>query len=99
MSSKRSEDSASASATEAAAAPAGRVTMAFRNPLTASLAANLPIPILLLLLIPIGWVIDGRNFDPSIRHILMLVGISIILAVSLQLINGFSGQFALGHAG
>src|SRR5947209_16725035 len=29
----------------------------------------------------------------------MLVGFNIILAVSLQLINGFSGQFSLGHAG
>ena len=29
----------------------------------------------------------------------MLIGFNIILAVSLQLINGFSGQFSLGHAG
>ena len=30
---------------------------------------------------------------------LMTMGINIILAVSLNLINGFTGQFSLGHAG
>jgi branched-chain amino acid transport system permease protein len=29
----------------------------------------------------------------------MLCGISITLAVSLNLINGFTGQFSIGHAG
>ena len=32
-------------------------------------------------------------------RILMLSGIAIILAVSLNLVNGFAGQFSLGHAG
>src|SRR5215216_6117940 len=32
-------------------------------------------------------------------EVLMLVGINIILAVSLNLINGFTGQFSIGHAG
>ncbi|HVF48976.1 MAG TPA: branched-chain amino acid ABC transporter permease [Pyrinomonadaceae bacterium] len=32
-------------------------------------------------------------------RILMLAGINIILAVSLNLINGFTGQFSIGHAG
>ena len=31
--------------------------------------------------------------------ILMLAGINIILAVSLNLVNGFTGQFSMGHAG
>ena len=31
--------------------------------------------------------------------IVILVGINIILAVSLNLINGFTGQFSIGHAG
>ena len=30
---------------------------------------------------------------------MILVGINIILAVSLNLINGFTGQFSIGHAG
>jgi branched-chain amino acid transport system permease protein len=32
-------------------------------------------------------------------HILILTGINIILAVSLNLINGITGQFSIGHAG
>src|ERR1051325_7368601 len=33
------------------------------------------------------------------RRIIMLSGIAITLAVSLNLINGFTGQFSIGHAG
>jgi branched-chain amino acid transport system permease protein len=36
---------------------------------------------------------------PYVVHVGMLAGISITLAVSLQLINGIAGQFSLGHAG
>jgi branched-chain amino acid transport system permease protein len=32
-------------------------------------------------------------------RIVMLCGINIILAVSLNLVNGFTGQFSIGHAG
>lgn len=32
-------------------------------------------------------------------RIVLLIGINIILAVSLNLINGYTGQFSLGHAG
>src|ERR1044071_5440406 len=32
-------------------------------------------------------------------HLLRLAGINIILAVSLNLITGFTGQFSIGHAG
>lgn len=32
-------------------------------------------------------------------QVVILVGINIILAVSLNLINGFTGQFSIGHAG
>ncbi|HYE13771.1 MAG TPA: branched-chain amino acid ABC transporter permease [Pyrinomonadaceae bacterium] len=32
-------------------------------------------------------------------HVLMLAGINVTLAVSLNLINGFTGQFSIGHAG
>jgi branched-chain amino acid transport system permease protein len=43
------------------------------------------------------------DFSPEAGYyygrILTLIGISVILSVSLQLINGFSGQFSLGHAG
>jgi branched-chain amino acid transport system permease protein len=37
--------------------------------------------------------------NPYYMRVLMLCGISIVLAVSLNLINGFTGQFSIGHAG
>src|SRR5262245_6414000 len=37
--------------------------------------------------------------NPYIGRVIMLCGINIILAVSLNLINGFTGQFSIGHAG
>jgi branched-chain amino acid transport system permease protein len=43
--------------------------------------------------------IGGMEISVFHRRILMLSGIAITLAVSLNLINGFTGQFSLGHAG
>jgi branched-chain amino acid transport system permease protein len=37
--------------------------------------------------------------DPYLFTVLMYAGINIILAVSLNLVNGFTGQFSMGHAG
>ncbi|KPJ61042.1 MAG: hypothetical protein AMJ46_03475 [Latescibacteria bacterium DG_63] len=37
--------------------------------------------------------------NPYIFQILILCGINIILAVSLNLVNGHTGQFSIGHAG
>jgi branched-chain amino acid transport system permease protein len=37
--------------------------------------------------------------DPYVQLILMYVGINIILATSLNLINGYMGEFSVGHAG
>ena len=34
-----------------------------------------------------------------VYRVLMLSGIAVIMAVSLNLINGFTGQFSIGHAG
>src|SRR6266404_2149862 len=39
------------------------------------------------------------RFDPYFVDVTIGIGINIILAVSLNLINGFAGQFSLGHAG
>jgi branched-chain amino acid transport system permease protein len=39
------------------------------------------------------------QLDDYLLNILMLSGINIILAVSLNLVNGYTGQFSLGHAG
>jgi branched-chain amino acid transport system permease protein len=40
-----------------------------------------------------------RLVNPYIMQIIVLCGINIMLAVSLNLINGFTGQFSIGHAG
>jgi branched-chain amino acid transport system permease protein len=39
------------------------------------------------------------HIDPYALQIMIMVGINIILAVSLNLVNGYTGQFSLGHAG
>lgn len=39
------------------------------------------------------------NLNPYFVDVLMKIGINITLAVSLNLINGYTGQFSLGHAG
>jgi branched-chain amino acid transport system permease protein len=50
-------------------------------------------------LIGLDFVFQGRMISPYFVRILMLSGIAITLAVSLNLINGFTGQFSIGHAG
>src|SRR5205085_11942226 len=61
--------------------------------------ANLPLPIVILLLCWLSKSVESRAFGAYNLRVTMLIGFNIILAVSLQLINGFSGQFSLGHAG
>jgi branched-chain amino acid transport system permease protein len=39
------------------------------------------------------------RIDPYFLDVLTGVGINIVLAVSLNLVNGYTGQFSLGHAG
>jgi branched-chain amino acid transport system permease protein len=55
------------------------------------------IPAIILLLV-MDRVLSAA-LNPYIVRIMILSGINIILAVSLNLINGFTGQFSLGHAG
>lgn len=40
-----------------------------------------------------------ENIEDYFVHIVNLCGIAIILAVSLNVVNGLAGQFSLGHAG
>ncbi len=44
------------------------------------------------------WLLSSR-LNPYFLDVLIKIGINIILAVSLNLINGYTGQFSLGHAG
>jgi len=46
-----------------------------------------------------GSLVSGVSISPYILQVVCLAGINIILAVSLNLINGFTGQFSIGHAG
>jgi branched-chain amino acid transport system permease protein len=43
--------------------------------------------------------LGSSRMDPYFLDVTITVGINIILAVSLNLINGYTGQFSLGHAG
>jgi branched-chain amino acid transport system permease protein len=55
-------------------------------------------PVLLLVLLGLELSLRGV-VGAYWYNILALAGIDIILAVSLNLINGFTGQFSIGHAG
>jgi branched-chain amino acid transport system permease protein len=46
-----------------------------------------------------GSLVPGLAMPPYLLQVLCLAGINITLAVSLNLINGFTGQFSIGHAG
>jgi branched-chain amino acid transport system permease protein len=55
-----------------------------------------------LTVIAIAWVIDRvalQVVNPYIYRILVLAGLNVMLALSLNLVNGITGQFSIGHAG
>ncbi|MEY4617055.1 MAG: hypothetical protein RJB66_2015 [Pseudomonadota bacterium] len=54
--------------------------------------------IVLAVLLVLGLVVD-QAFNPYIQRTFDLVIVNIILAMSLNLVNGYTGQFSLGHAG
>jgi ABC-type branched-subunit amino acid transport system permease subunit len=55
---------------------------------------------LLLLLFPLAKILEDPERVTSYHFdVLMRIGIAIVAAMGLQLINGISGQFSLGHAG
>src|SRR3954467_12848093 len=59
---------------------------------------NLALTILIAALWPINSRLENR-LNPYFFTILVAIGINITLATSLNLINGITGQFSLGHAG
>jgi ABC-type branched-subunit amino acid transport system permease subunit len=61
--------------------------------------ANLWVPLAILALLPIAALVESQAVGRYNARIVTLIGYNVILAVSLQLINGVSGQFSLGHAG
>jgi branched-chain amino acid transport system permease protein len=61
-------------------------------------AINLGLTLLIAAMWPVGWLLQ-ENMDAYYLRVIVLVGFNIILATSLNLINGITGQFSLGHAG
>ncbi len=62
----------------------------------------MPKPHLLLLaalLVALGVSHYSDQIDPYYLDVLTGIGINVILATSLNLVNGYTGQFSLGHAG
>ena len=55
--------------------------------------------LLAALLVAFGLSRCADQFNPYYLDVLTGIGINIILAVSLNLVNGYTGQFSLGHAG
>ena len=51
------------------------------------------------ILLSLGVSLFSAHINPYYLDVTTTVGINIILAVSLNLINGYTGQFSLGHAG
>jgi branched-chain amino acid transport system permease protein len=43
--------------------------------------------------------VGSFQLTPYVTRVVMLAGVAVTLAVSLNLINGFTGQFSIGHAG
>ncbi|HWE04313.1 MAG TPA: branched-chain amino acid ABC transporter permease [Tepidisphaeraceae bacterium] len=60
--------------------------------------SNLGLLALLVLLWPLAGALN-ENLNPYYFQILIIIGINVIMATSLNLINGITGQFSLGHAG
>ena len=62
-----------------------------------------PLSLMFALVVCLGVSFFGENFIASnfayYYDILITIGINVILATSLNLVNGYTGQFSLGHAG
>src|SRR5476649_2016068 len=64
-----------------------------------SILRNLSLWLAALLVVWLFSVFAAPNIDDYVFSIMMYAGINVILAVSLNLVNGFTGQFSMGHAG
>lgn len=56
-------------------------------------------PLLIFIFLLAAGIAINFGFDAFVQLILIYVLINMILAMSLNLVNGFTGQFSLGHAG
>ncbi len=50
-----------------------------------------------LVALPVLWIAQGFS-PPDVSIVLVAIAVNVILAVSLNVVNGFTGQFSIGHA-
>jgi len=50
-----------------------------------------------LLALPVLWLVQGAS-PPDVSIVLVSIAVNVILAVSLNVVNGLTGQFSIGHA-
>jgi branched-chain amino acid transport system permease protein len=93
-----STPTAPAAAARSAGVPGRHEPAGARTPLLGFLKANVVVVLAVLAMVPLGKFVEDE-LNPYVVQVTTFVGYNIILAVSLQLINGFSGQFSLGHVG
>ncbi len=62
------------------------------------LAVAIVPPVVVIALAVLLHFVIAPAMEPYPRHILIEVGYTIILAVSLNIVNGYTGQFSIGHA-
>lgn len=67
-----------------------------RSPIPASLRGIFPVLVALPVLALFQWLLSE---SPFAVYLLSVMGVNIILAVSLNIVNGMTGQFSIGHAG
>lgn len=75
-----------------------RVAALRPNPVKAAAVSAMPFVVALLLALAVDWIL-GPAVGRTWTKILLDVGIAILLAASLNVVNGYAGQFSIGHAG
>jgi branched-chain amino acid transport system permease protein len=68
------------------------------NPVAALGASLWPILVGVAVAVVLQWVVEPA-IGPFYARLVIDIGIAIVLAVSLNIVNGFAGQFSIGHAG
>jgi branched-chain amino acid transport system permease protein len=61
-----------------------------------ALRGILPVVVAVPVLLLFDWLLAGAPFA---TYLLSIMGVNVILAVSLNIVNGMTGQFSIGHAG
>ncbi len=55
--------------------------------------------VVLVVVLALDFGLERAITDSSIRQLLMLAAVNVLVALSLNVINGMAGQFSIGHAG